>query len=304
VVPAVLTPATPKKETAVPKFSLILASLVAAGSFAGSASAEEHWDAHWMPPSVDPSRIIHAAGRWDLQSNTTQTYTLNIVGLGQDYNLLLPCFGFDIHGGGTDLDVANPRAFGPVRSNPDAITPPDSPPAPDGVRHIGDGGIPGAQRQPDGTYAIPESLAVVDPVNLHEGASCAAAGWHWYDEHGAPTNVALPNYAKNPAAVADTDAIENVAMATTAKARAAARRKAKAKNKSSKAKKKVRPAKSAQVAGAVTVDVAGFTGFPDTPDNPERLVVRVTTGQLSGPATLRLRADVLKQPSVNVPENR
>jgi hypothetical protein len=295
----------------VPKFSLILASLVAAGSLAGSASADAQSGARWMPRSVDPSMLTHAAGRWELQSNTTQTYTLNIpVGLGQDHNLLLPCFGFDIHGGGTDLDVANPRSFGPVRSNPDATTPPDTPPSPDGVRHIGDGGIPGAQLQPDGTYAIPESLAVVGPVNLHEGASCAAAGWHEYDQHGNPTNVALPNYARNPAAVADTDLIENVAMATTAKAKAkakakaAARRKAKAYKKSSKAKKKVRPARSAQVAGAVTVELAGFTGFPDTPDNPMRLVVRVTTGQLSGPATLRMRADVLKQPSMDVPENR
>jgi cytoskeletal protein RodZ len=176
------------------------------------------------------------------------------------------------------------------------------------VRHIGDGGIPGAVLQPDGTYAIPESVAVVGPVHLHEGAACAAAGWHEYDEHGNPTNVVLPNYAENPAAVADADLIENVAMATTAKARSAAKRKAeanaKAKKKSSKAKRKVRPAKTAQVAGAVTVELAGFTGFPDTPDNPERLVVRVTTGQLSGPATLRMRADVLKQPSMNVPENR
>jgi hypothetical protein len=299
----------------VPKFSLILASLVAAGSLVGSASADEQLGARYMPRSVDPSLLTHAAGRWQLQSNTTQTYTLNFpADLGQDYNLLLPCFGFDIHGGGTDLDVANVRGFGPVRQDPGATTPPDTPPSPDGVRHIGDGGIPGAELQPDGTYAIPESLAVVGPVHLHEGASCAAAGWHWYDEHGTPTNVALPNYAKNPAAVADTDAIENVAMATTAKAKAAARRKAKAnakanakakaKKKTSKGNKKVRPAKSAQVAGAVTVELAGFTGFPDTPDNPERLVVRVTTGQLSGPATLRMRADVLKQPSLDVPENR
>jgi hypothetical protein len=291
----------------VPKFSLILVSLVAAGSLAGPASADESPGARRMPRSVDPSLLTHAAGRWDLQSNTTQTYTLNFpADLGQDYNVLLPCFGFDIHGGGTDLDVANVRAFGPVRQDPGATTPPDTPLAPDGVRHIGDGGIPGAVLQPDGTYAIPESVAVVGPVHLHEGASCAAAGWHWYDEHGTPTNVALPNYAKNPAAVADTDLIENLAMATTAKARAAVRRKAKAnaKKKSSKGKKKVRPAKSAQVAGAVTVEVAGFTGFPDTPDNPERLVVRVRTGQLSGPATLRMRADVLKQPSMDVPENR
>ena len=60
-----------------------------------------------------------------------------------------------------------------------------------------DGGISFAERLPDGSYVIPESRAVVGPLNEHEAIGCALSGGHWYDSKGNPNNVALPNYIKH-----------------------------------------------------------------------------------------------------------
>lgn len=263
------------------KPTIALVSLFAAVVLAAPASAAEHWRKHWVPPHIDPARFVHSAGSWQLKSNTTQTYTLIVKGTGHDFNVLEPCWGFDVEGAGVDLDVANLTYFGAVKADP-------PPPAdhPD-MHRVGE--IPGAVQQPDGSLAIPESYAIVRQWNLDNGASCAASGWHTYDEHGDPTNVALPYYAKKPSAVADPAVIEGWAKTRAAKGRAAK-------------KSKTRRTRSTQVAGPVSVELAGFTGSATAAD-PTRLVVRITTGQLSGPTTMRMRADVLKQPSMSVPEN-
>jgi hypothetical protein len=234
----------------VTKSSIILASVIAAGALTGPATATAK---RWRPPPVDPSRIIRSANSWDLQSNTTQTFSLNIAGIPKNFNILLPCAGFDIKGSGVDLAAVNLNGFGPVDPMP-------------GKEGTPDGGILFAERQPDGSYAIPESRAVVGPLNQHEAIGCALSGYHWYDSKGNPNNVALPNYIKH---------------------------------------KPVQPGRTrpTQVAGPVSVTLAGFTGTTAT-NGPPRLVVRVTTGELNGPVKLRMRADVLKQRSTRASENK
>ena len=231
------------------KFSIILASVIAAGALTGPAAATAK---RWRPPPVDPARIVRSAHSWPLQSTTTQTYSLTIAGIPKDFNTLLPCAGFDIKGSGVDLAAVNLPGFGPVDPMP-------------GMAGTPDGGIHFAERQPDGSYVIPESRAVVGPLNQHEAIGCALSGGHWYDSKGNPNNVALPNYVKH-------------------KPRLPGR------------------TKPTQVAGPVSVTLAGFTGHTAA-DGPPRLVLRITTGELSGPVKLRMRADVLKQRSTRASEN-
>jgi hypothetical protein len=233
----------------VTKSSIILAAVIAAGALTGPATATAK---RWRPPPVDPSRIVRSGHSWELQSNTTQTYSLTIAGIPKDFNTLLPCAGFDIKGNGVDLAAVNLPGFGPVDPMP-------------GKEGTPDGGILFAERQPDGSYVLPESRAVVGPLNQHEAIGCALSGGHWYDSKGNPNNVALPNYIKH-------------------KPRAPGR------------------TKPTQVAGPVSVTLAGFTGHT-TADGPPRLVLRITTDELSGPVKLRMRADVLKQRSTRASEN-
>jgi hypothetical protein len=233
----------------VTKSSIILASVVAACALTGPTTATAK---RWRPPPVDPSRIIHSARSWQLQSNATQTFTLPIAGIPKNFNILLPCGGFEIKGSGVDLAAVNLVGFGPVDPLP-------------GKEGTPNGGILFAERQPDGSFAIPESRAVVTPASRHEAIGCALSGYHWYDSKGNPNNVALPNYIKH-------------------KPRVPGR------------------TKPTQVAGPVSVTLAGFTG--SAADNaPPRLVVRITTGELSGPVKLRMRADVLKQSGNRASEN-
>ena len=231
------------------KSSIILASVIAAGALTGPATATAK---RWRPPPVDPSRIVRSANSWPLQSNTTQTFSLPIAGIPKAFNTLLPCAGFDIKGSGVDLAAVNLPGFGPVDPMP-------------GMEGTPDGGIRFAERQPDGSYVIPESRAVVGPLNRHEAIGCALSGGHWYDSKGNPNNVALPKYVKH-------------------KPRLPGR------------------TKPTQVAGPVSVTLAGFTGHTAA-DGPPRLVLRITTGELSGPVKLRMRADVLKQRSLRASEN-
>ncbi len=231
------------------KSSIILASVIAAGALTGPATATAK---RWRPPPVDPSRIVRSANSWQLQSNTTQTYSLAVAGIPQDNNTLLPCAGFDIKGSGVDLAAVNLSGFGPVDPMP-------------GKEGTPDGGIRSAERQPDGSYVLPESKAVVGPLNQHEAIGCALSGYHWYDAKGNPNNVALPKYIKH----------KPVQAGRT---------------------------KPTQVAGPVSVTLAGFTGHTAA-DGPPRLVVRITTGELAGPVKLRMRADVLKQRSTRASEN-
>jgi hypothetical protein len=233
----------------VKKSSIILASVIAAGALTGPATATAK---RWRPPPVDPARIVRSANSWQLQSNTTQTYSLTIAGIPKAYNTLLPCDGFDIKGSGVDLAAVNLYQFGPVDPLP-------------GKEGTPDGGIIFAERQPDGSFAIPESQAVVHPGNQRLAIGCALSGYHWYDSKGNPNNVALPYTVKH----------KPVAPGRT---------------------------KPTQVAGPVSVTLAGFTGTTAA-DGPPRLVVRITTGELSGPVKLRMRADVLKQRSTRASEN-
>jgi hypothetical protein len=53
----------------------------------------------------------------------------------------------------------------------------------------------------------------------------------------------------------------------------------------------------------VSVTLAGFTGSSAS-NGPPRLVVRITTGELSGTVKLRMRADVLKQSGNRASENK
>ena len=223
------------------KPSIILASVVAAVALTGPATATAK---RWRPPPVDPSRIVRSAHSWELQSNTTQTFSLTIAGIPKAFNILLPCGGFEIKGSGVDLAAVNLNGFGPVTPMP-------------GMEGTPDGGIHFAERQPDGSYAIPESRAVVTPASQHEAIGCALSGYHWYDAKGNPNNVALPNYIKHK---------PRLPGAT----------------------------KPTQVPGPVSVTLAGFTGTA-AGNGPPRLVVRITTGELTGPVKLRMRADVLKQ---------
>ena len=55
-----------------------------------------------------------------------------IQGIGQEWNVLVPCFGFSVTGPGVDLAGANLEPFG--TAIPENADQPD-------------GGIPGAQRQ-------------------------------------------------------------------------------------------------------------------------------------------------------------
>jgi hypothetical protein len=233
----------------VTKSSIILASVIAAGALTGPATATAK---RWRPPPVDPSRIVRSANSWELQSNTTQTFSLKIAGIPEAFNILLPCGGYDIKGSGVDLAAVNLIGFGPV----------DPLPGQDGTP---DGGIHFAERLPDGSYALPESRAVVTPANQHEAIGCALSGYHWYDSKGNPNNVALPNYIKH-------------------KPRTPGR------------------TEPTQVAGPVSVTLAGMTGLA-AGHGPPRLVVRITTGELTGPVKLRMRADVLKQRSTRASEN-
>jgi hypothetical protein len=229
--------------------SIILASVIAASALTGPATATAK---RWRPPSVDPSRIIRSGNSWELKSSTTQTFTLPIAGIGKDFNILLPCAGFDIKGSGVDLAAVNLNGFGPVDPLP-------------GQKGTPTGGQLHAELQPDGSYLVPDKWAALFGANLHEAIGCALSGGHWYDSKGNPNNVALPNYIKH-------------------KPRLPGR------------------TKPTQVAGPVTVDLAGLTGLTKA-TGPLRLVLRVTTGELSGPVKLRMRADVLKQSGNRASEN-
>ena len=49
------------------------------------------------------------------------------------------------------------------------------------------------QRQPDGSYAIPESAAVLTAEVLRMGANCRSVGWDFYGADGEPQLDAYGN---------------------------------------------------------------------------------------------------------------
>jgi hypothetical protein len=188
----------------------------------------------------------------ELQSNTTREIVVPIDGLGQAHNVLTPCFGFEIKGPGVDLAGANLEGFGP------AI--PEDPSLPDG-------GIPGVQRNPDGSFFTPESAAVLNAEVLRMGTNCRSIGWDFYGADGEP----------------QLDAYGNPLTSNTAKAKAASKRKRAAARKRLSRKIVGRAAQQ----GPVTVTLAGL--------RERTLVLRITTGQLNGTTTVSAHARVLRQ---------
>lgn len=189
----------------------------------------------------------------ELQSNTTREIVVAFDGLGQAQNVLVPCFGFEIKGPGVDLAGAHVESFGPAVPE-DASLP--------------DGGIPGAQRQPDGSFAIPESAAVLTAEVLRMGANCRSVGWDFYGADGEPQ---LDSYG-NP-----------LTSSTGKAAKAASKRKRDAGRKRMSRKIVGRAAQQ----GPVSVTLAGL--------RQGALVLRITTGQLNGTTTVSAHGRVLEQ---------
>jgi hypothetical protein len=310
-----------------------VATILASGIGAQSAAAR------WTPPSIDPGTIIRNSASFQLRSNTTETFTLRPQGLGQNANTLMSCAGFGVHGPGVSIDDAEANAFGPV-------DPPDDVIGPDGqvLRRIMPANpiFPQAERQPDGTYAIPDRAAQIladDNVGKPWGswaAGCAAADWHAYDDDGHPTSAIMPHYPGSATGAAARKAKAKKAKAKKAHAKKSHAKKAKSRRHGRRAKARPRVAIGGGTAtrtvtrsdpgvglpapgtvigpeqehviidshsGPVTVELAGWHTTRDA--TRQELVVRITTGQLLGPTTLGLHGDVLRQDRqrTTVPEN-
>ena len=113
-----------------------------------------------------------------------------IQGLGQDWNVLVPCFGFSITGPGVDLAGANLQTFG--RADP-------------GGRRAGPtAASPARSARPTAASSIPESAAVLTPEVLRMGANCRSVGWDFYGADGEPVldPYGNPKAAKAPASAA------------------------------------------------------------------------------------------------------
>ena len=180
-----------------------------------------------------------------LESNTTREYTLPIQGLGQEWNVLEPCYGFSVTGPGVDLAGANLAPFG--------TTVPEDASRPDGGSRARSAKATAASR-------LPESAAVLTPEVLRMGANCRAVGWDFYGADGEPV---LDPYG-NP-------------KAAKAPANAAAARKQKASSKRKRAQARTRMSRKivgrAASQGPVTVSLAGIT---TRPGRPTEIVLRIT----------------------------
>jgi hypothetical protein len=194
---------------------------------------------------------------------------MRVSGLGTEANVMLPCWGFAISGPGVSLSAAELNVFGPVLPEPSDVNKPN-------------GGIPGAVRQPDGTFAIPDSAAVLDPETLAFGQGCRAVNWDFY---GADGKQQVDPWG-NPVSAT------GVASASAAIAKARAKAKARHRKVLRRARLKMRGATAHD--GGVSVTLAGLRNiFGDQPG--AELVVTVRTGALAGPTTLGLHARVLPQ---------
>lgn len=99
---------------------------------------------------------------WTLKSHTVATYRMPINGLRVASNVLDGCYGFVIDGGASHYVAAGLAPFGTVF--------PEDPSKPDG-------GVPGAEKQADGKFRIPESAVWVSSWMERFGRRCEAAGW-------------------------------------------------------------------------------------------------------------------------------
>jgi hypothetical protein len=217
----------------------------------------------------DYAHLIHSDQRFVLEPNSTHTYSMRIAGLGTDANVLLPCWGFDIAGPGVSLAAADLHVFGPVIPEP-------------GEENKPDGGMPGAVRQPDGSFAYPDSDAVLDARTLAFGEGCRAVDWDFYASDG---KVQIDPWG-NPVSAT------GVTGARAASAKARARAKARHRKVLRRAQRKMRGATAQD--GQVAVTLAGLRNVPGNPWGAE-VVVTVRTGPLAGRTTLTMHARVLPQ---------
>ncbi|HEV2999979.1 MAG TPA: hypothetical protein VGW75_04490 [Solirubrobacteraceae bacterium] len=205
---------------------------------------------------TDPANQIVTTKSFTLAPNATETFAVPIRGLGQDQNVLLPCYGFAIRGPGVELLGANLNPFGRVVPEP-------------GHEQTSDGGVPGAERQADGSFVIPEEEAVVGPRAERMGVSCDAVGWRFLDDDGG----------------ARLDVDGNV-VARGMTARAARRAKSRL-----RALRRRARARASSGSGPVSVVFAGIRN----PADESALVVRVRTGDVPAGTKLTLHARVLPQ---------
>lgn len=228
-----------------------LAALAAALALAAPAGAAQR----------EPRSAVYDS-QFTLQPNTTQTYRVVLDVLWEQCNTLEPGWGLDVRGPGVDLAAGMFFSFfgGPLEIEP-------------GKESLPDGGIPGAQRQPDGTFAVPVPDATpftAEQVRL--GSSLREVGWNWRRLDGWG----------NPRPTAGTARSARRARRMRARRLRAARRKIRA---------------GAAQAGPVKVTLAGFQHWGL--NAPQELVAKVTTGELAGPTTLTLHARVAIQPGTS-----
>lgn len=234
-----------------PRTARLIAASAAAAFAAGAAAAAP---AH---AGVDYANPIVSKERFTLQPNTTKTYTMPIAGLGQGANVLQPCWGFEVRGPGVNLVAAGLETYGTVVPEP-------------GHENRPDGGVPGAERQPDGTFAISADKAVLGAFQARQGASCSAIGWAFSDASGR----------------ARLDANGDVASGAVG-ARAASRAQRRIRRMRRQISQRARQAQ----AGAVTVTLAGLRN----PAGPAEIVVTIRTGDVPAGTTLTTHARVLPQ---------
>lgn len=219
--------------------------------------------AHGGHTPTTPDRLIASDQTFELGSNETRELVMPVQGLGVDWNVLIPCWGFSITGPGIDIAGANLQGFGAVI--------PEDPSLPDG-------GIPGAVRLADGSFATTPMGSGITAEVLRKGVNCRAVGWSFYGADGEPALDVFGNPKPAKASSA----------AATRKARAASKRR--------RARQTRRLSRTivanAAVDGAVTVDLVGLY----RPRIGSLVVlVRLRTGELPGRTVASLHARVLKQ---------
>ena len=224
--------------------------LTALGILAGLLSAPAAF-ALEDPPAVDTKSIIRSDRTFTLQPHSEQTLRMEISGLRSGGNTLIPCWGFDVKGPAGSWSAGSLEVFGKVWAEDESAP---------------DGGIPGAERRPDGTFAIPESAARLNGDHFRAGDNCRIVGWNFYGPDGTPAMHA-----------------DGTAKFTGARATAA--RKASRRRAARRARGKL------SQAGGVQVLLAGL----ESREDGAAIVVRVRTGDLPGPTTVTTHARVLPQ---------
>jgi hypothetical protein len=232
----------------------LAAAALAVAALAAPTAAQAQMDqyaAPWPVTKYDQT--------WTLQSNTTAEFRMPLTEMGTENHVLVPCWGFEVEGPGVDVAAANLDTFGPI----------PTPEFAEGEPHD----VGAAVQQPDGSWMVPDSNAVLRPDQFTAGAECRTIGWDFF--------------------VPDTQA----SAAAKGKARRTHRpvKIVKRKTKTIKGSRKTtKKAKAAQAAnGPVDVTLAGFQFARGRSID---IVVRVTTGELSGPTTLTTHGRVLLQP--------